>query len=247
MGGIVDPKQRFSITVEDYHRYRPSYPVELVDWILELAHVASGANVLDLGCGTGITTRLFSARGLHVVGLDPNGEMLAKAAALSRGRWVRGAAEALGLRTGSIALAISGQAFHWFDVPSTCAELARVVRPGGLCCAFWNSRARHGINEDYDVLLRRFSSEYAKLRGGRTTLDDLRGELAGRELHERVFANEQPMTREELKGRARSSSYVAHGVADMLGFERALDELFDRYAEDETVAFEYETAAFAWR
>jgi SAM-dependent methyltransferase len=246
---FVDAQQRFSITADDYQRYRPSYPPELVDWVLQLAPLERAARVLDLGCGTGITTRLFAQRGLCVIGLDPNQEMLAKASSgqLPAGiGLIRCAAEAIALRCASVELVISGQAFHWFDVPATCAQLERVVRPGAWSCAFWNSRTSTGLSAEYDVLLRSFSSEYARLQNARTTLDDLRETLVGREVREERFANRQVLRREELQGRARSSSYVAHGVADTAGFERALDQLFERNVSDGCVVLEYETSVLAW-
>jgi hypothetical protein len=50
-----------------------------------------------------------------------------------------------------------------------------------------------------------------------------------------------------LLGRANSSSYVIHGIADREGFERALKALFDREARDGAVVFRYRTWLLLWR
>ena len=53
---------------EAYDRVRPAYPAALIDVLMaEQPHT-----VLDVGCGTGIVARLFTARGCEVLGLEPD-------------------------------------------------------------------------------------------------------------------------------------------------------------------------------
>ena len=61
----------FGEVAEQYDRVRPEYPVELVDRLL----AGGPRTVLDVGCGTGISSRLFIARGCTVVGLEPDPRM----------------------------------------------------------------------------------------------------------------------------------------------------------------------------
>jgi len=244
---IVDPKQRFSATVDDYHRYRPSYPAGFVDWLLQLAQVRRGAVVLDLGCGTGITTRLFSERGLRVVGTDPNAQMLARAAISAPGEWIQCTSDALGVRDHCAQLAIAGQAFHWFDVPKTRAELDRVLAPDGWACAFWNRRVNVGLHAELEQLLCELSQDYVRLRGKLGTVDEIRTDLGARVLHEGIFASEHELSRDEFMGRVRSSSYVVHGIEDKAEFERRLNASFDQHASAGRVRVRYETLGFAWK
>src|SRR5204862_7408313 len=72
-GGVTDPRDRFSNLSDLYHKYRPTYPAEVIDYVLSLAPTG---RIADLGCGTGISTRLLAARGRDVVGIDPNDAML---------------------------------------------------------------------------------------------------------------------------------------------------------------------------
>ena len=53
------------------------------------------------------------------------------------------------------------------------------MRPAGWSCAFWNSRAQAGLSANYDLVLHEFSSEYERLKNGRTTLEELRAHLDG--------------------------------------------------------------------
>lgn len=243
----LDSRVRFSATADAYHRYRPTYPPELVDWIIETAGLRPQAVVADVGCGTGISARLFAQRGFDVVGIDPNEAMLRHAREQGGARYLCGEATATGLAGGSVDLVTVGQAFHWFDVPATLAELRRIVRPGGSCAAFWNLRADTPFLREYDALLRAYSREYDVLLKPEATLLLLRSAEGVAGAQEAEFAHVQVLDRSGLFGRAHSSSYVAHGVDDPEGFDRALAELFDRHQSGGRVEFRYRTLALCWR
>lgn len=245
---VEDPRRRFSAVADLYHRHRPSYPPETVDWILGTAGLTPPATIADIGCGTGISARLFAERGFDVVGVDPNEEMLAKARGGGGARYVRGEAAATGLADGSVDLAIAAQAFHWFDIEATLAELARILRPGRWSAAFWNVRALEGaFMEEYDALLRQWSREYAVVESHEETGRRLKTHAGVLDPREAAFANVQRLDRDGFFGRVASSSYVIHGVDDRPGFDRALGELFDRHQAGGLVALRYDTVAVAWR
>jgi SAM-dependent methyltransferase len=243
-----DPRERFTAAAELYARYRPSYPKALYDWVLETTGLAAGAATLDLGCGTGISTRLLAERGLDVVGVDPNEEMLAQARRAGGARYVRGEATATGLPDASVELVSVAQAFHWFDIPATLRELARVLRPAGHVVAYWNVRELStAFMRDYDHALRRYGSEYALLDRPLETSAALRRCAAVREPRGAEFSLAQRFDLEGLCGRAYSSSYVIHGVQDHAGFGRALGRAFERHARHGSVEFRYRTLALLWR
>jgi SAM-dependent methyltransferase len=245
---MKDSKVRFSETVENYEKYRPSYPGALVDWILEPFR-GLPPRILDLGCGTGITARLFAPRSKSIVGVDPNEEMLerARAKGLERGEYKRGESTNTGLEAGSIDLVIAGQAFHWFDLEPTFAELARVLVPGGWCAAFWNLRAESPFLEAYEALLVSASKEYRELSSAPDTHERLRVSPFLGEVRAGTFPNLQRFDREGLFGRAYSSSYVVHGIEDHAEFDRRLGEIFDRFAENGGVEFVYRCVAVMGR
>jgi SAM-dependent methyltransferase len=243
---MMDSRQRFTAAAEDYSRHRPTYPPELVDWIAAETGLPRSATVADVGCGTGISARLFAARGFDVVGVEPNAEMLAHATAAGV-RGVQGEAARTGLPDQSVDLVIAAQALHWFDVPAALAEFRRICRPPGWCAAFWNIRAGSPLMDEYEQLLRRASEDYRKIRQPSQAVAELRAAPEISSMRTWEFPTSQVLDHEGFFGRVWSSSFVVHGVADREGFNRELDSLFERYQEDGRVDFLYRTVAYLWQ
>jgi SAM-dependent methyltransferase len=242
-----DSRDRFTGAAAGYARYRPGYPPALVDWVVAEAGLGPGDPVADVGCGTGISTRLFAERGLDVVGIEPNPDMLGEARAAGGARYLPGEAGATGLEDASVALVVVAQALHWFELEPALAEFARILKPGGSVAALYNLRAESPFMREYDALLRRFSAEYGVLEGWQQA-------LAALEAHPRVecprrleLAHAQQLDLDGLFGRALSSSYVFRGVSDRDGFTTALSALHARYAQGGIVAFPYRAVALVIR
>ena len=122
-----------------------------------------------------------------------------------------------------------------------------MLRPHGSCAVYWNVRGASAFLSEYDGLLRQYSAEYGVLDKPAQTLAALRGRAELRGAREAEFAHEQILDRDGLFGRAYSSSYVVHGIADHAGFDRALDGLFERHARHGQVAFPYRTLGLCFR
>lgn len=108
-----------------------------------------GGLVLDIACGTGRYTRMLrQASGQPTVGLDLSRPMLAHARARSWGcTFVRGSAQALPLRAGSVGAVNCFGALHLFPDPvAALAEMGRVLAPGGsLTCLTASDRDRRPL------------------------------------------------------------------------------------------------------
>ena len=98
----------FGANAERYDRAPPTYPTALVDDL-----VASHPNrVLDVGCGTGIASRLLADRGCNLLGVEPDERMAA--VARNNGTEVElGTFEDWGPSSRRFDLLVSGQAWHW--------------------------------------------------------------------------------------------------------------------------------------
>jgi ubiquinone/menaquinone biosynthesis C-methylase UbiE len=242
----LEAERRWKGAAEVYARFRPGYPDALLDWLVAQAAVRPGDRVADVGCGTGIFTRLLAARGLAVVGVDPSRDMLARARAEGGPPYLRASASATGLATASVSLVSVAQAFHWFPLDEALAELTRVLQPGGHVAAVWNLRGQGAFMDEYDAVLRRFSSTYGVVESWEETLERLRAHPRARSARSAEFASGQRFDLEGLRGRAWSSSYVRHGVTDRAGFDEALARLFAAHARDGTLAFPYRSVALVF-
>lgn len=119
----------------DYDRYRPGFPVEAV----ELIAPQRIGTALDLGAGTGKFTELLSARAERVIAVEPSEQMLSVLRAkLPDVEGLIGSAERIPLPDGTADVVAVAQAFHWFDRESACAEISRILTPGGTLGLVWN-------------------------------------------------------------------------------------------------------------
>ncbi|KOV56469.1 class I SAM-dependent methyltransferase [Streptomyces sp. MMG1121] len=133
----------FNTAAAEYAAHRPSYPPALFDAIEELAgRSLTGAKVVDVGAGTGISTSLLHARGADVLAVEPGGGM---AAEFRRGLphipIVRGSGNALPVADAHADFVTYAQAWHWTDTAHSVPEALRVLRPGGALALWWNTDA----------------------------------------------------------------------------------------------------------
>lgn len=124
--------------------YAPELPALLLGWTAALRGCAvAELEGVDLGAGTGIWTRQLAALGLPIAAVEPNDAMRrlgAEQTDAAHVRWVAGRAEATGLAERCCDLVTMASALHWTDLDRAMAEVRRILRPGGLFAALWNTR-----------------------------------------------------------------------------------------------------------
>jgi SAM-dependent methyltransferase len=97
---------------------------------------ATATMVVDLACGSGAMSRELARPGRTVVGVDLSEHELALAAARSAGPWVRADALQLPFRDGSVDVVTSSLGLVVVQpLAQVLAEVARVLRPGGVLAA----------------------------------------------------------------------------------------------------------------
>jgi len=85
--------------------------------------------VLDIGCGTGLSTRALAEAFGFAVGLDVSAPMLREAARRGPLRFLRGRGERLPFPAESFDVVTMGSAFHWCEPAPLLAEICRVLGP----------------------------------------------------------------------------------------------------------------------
>jgi SAM-dependent methyltransferase len=244
------PTARFSDRVEDYVRYRPGYPPQIIELLraecgLQPAHV-----VADIASGTGAFTRLLLENGNRVFAVEPNDAMREAGDQLLRSfhkmTSVAGAAEETTLPSASVDFVTAAQAAHWFDHARTRAEFVRILKPRGWCALIWNERrtAATPFLSDYEQLLLTYGTDYKEVRHERTT-ETIHEFFAPSPHQERAFDLRQQFDFEGAAGRLLSSSYAPlAGHPNHEPMMRELKRIFDAHEQNGVVEFEYKTRVY---
>ena len=119
-----------------YDRFRPRTPQALVEVLCRYARVERPTLVVDLGCGTGLSTHIWSGVAEHVVGIEPNAAMLAAAEDGPGVDYREAFAHDTGLASGSADIVTCSQSLHWMEPEPTFAEVERILRAGGVFAAY---------------------------------------------------------------------------------------------------------------
>lgn len=150
-------------------------------------HAPGARRLLDMPAGNGIATHAFAAAGFDVTGVEPNPSTevgrgaIARVLAASelRAEIVDAYGEALPFDDSSFDVVYVRQGLHHAsDLPRMLAQIARVLRPGGVLLA-----CREHVVDDYGASLRAFLASQVdhQLYGGEHafTLPDYRAAIAG--------------------------------------------------------------------
>ncbi|MEO8954287.1 MAG: methyltransferase domain-containing protein [Ktedonobacteraceae bacterium] len=126
-----------------YDRVRPTPPPALLDLLTQLIQMPNPALMVDLGSGTGLSTAIWGERAERVIGIEPNADMRKEAIRkvedhpyAAHIEYREGVAHQTGLPGGCADIVTAAQSFHWMEPTATLAEIARILRPGGLFAAY---------------------------------------------------------------------------------------------------------------
>ena len=233
----MDNRDKFTNKASNYAKYRPSYPKEFIDYLMDEVGMA-GKIIADIGAGTGILTKLLADRAGRVIAIEPNKDMwdtcMEYCRILANFTALDGTAEDTGLPENSVDYITVAQAFHWFDRERTKTEFQRILKPNGKVTLVWNSRiAESEFIRENDELLRRVCPGFIGFSGGGSTeleqhayADFFKDGLC----EYRIFDNDRYLTLEEYTGGSLSASYAPlEGDPNYGEFIGGLKDLFEKY------------------
>ncbi len=247
---MTNTVERFSNRVENYIKYRPNYPKEILEVFRDEMDWHENSAVADIGSGTGISAHLFLENGNEVFGVEPNAAMREAAEEFLKDfpkfKSVDGTAENTNLLDNSVDFVIAAQAFHWFDKDKTPTEFRRILREDGFVGLIWNERQldSNAFLRDYEELLKKYGTDYEKVRH-----DNLDKEIFEKSFQAdfsvKTFLNVQTLDFEGLKGRVLSSSYMpSENDSRFEPMIIELQRLFEKYAESGKIQILYNTNIF---
>ena len=247
---MIDPTTRFTTRVENYVKYRPSYPAAIINLLETECSLTHEQIVADIGSGTGFMTELFLQHGNSVIGVEPNAEMrdagerlLAKYPSFVS---VSATAEATTLQENSVDFIVVGQAFHWFNREAAKLEFKRILKTNGWVVLVWNGFRveTSAVVRGYHELLVKYGTDYKEVSREIETCD-IEALFSPREFRQARFPFKQVFDFAGLKGRLLSASYAPQpgdrGYEAMIG---ELRTIFDDNQRDGKVDFDYETEVY---
>lgn len=140
---ILPSVERFAGFADTYDECRPAAPDVLGDILCGYAKTTAPSVVVDIGCGTGLSTRYWADRAVQVIGVDPAAEMLEKAkerTVAGNVYYVAGLGERTGLEGGRAGIVTYSNCLHWMEPEPTLAEAVRLLRRGGVFAAYYHDQ-----------------------------------------------------------------------------------------------------------
>ncbi len=248
---MSDVTQRFSNRVENYVKYRPGYPQEIVATLRDECGLTPASIIADIGSGTGILAEMFLKNGNAVYGVEPNREMREAGERLLKNypqfHSVAGKAEETGLENDGVDFITAGQAFHWFDREKTRIEFARIIKTGGWVVLVWNERltTTTPFLVAFEQLLKTYSTDYEEVDHRRMDANVMHDFFGPARFRLKQFGNVQVFDYESVEGRLLSSSYAPE--SNHPNYRPMLDELkmiFRAYQNNGKVDIVYQTQMY---
>ena len=137
----------FTTLADNYGKYRPGYAPAVLDAFQALTKKTKTDHTpiqcADVGAGTGIWSRQLANTGMNVTAVEPNDAM--RNVGINQTNdlkitWLKGNAENTGLPTHSQDAVCMASSFHWPNFDLAIQEFNRILKPGGLFLALWNTR-----------------------------------------------------------------------------------------------------------
>lgn len=240
---------KFSGKGEIYSQYRPSYPLQLLDYLYGEAGFSEDSIIADIGSGTGKLTRCLLERKSKVYAVEPSDDMRKEAESSLFGFKnfisINGSAENTNLPGGSVNFVTAAQAFHWFDRQKFRTECRRILKKNGRAVLIWNSR-----DEESELVLRlaKISREccpgFKGFSGGMHSGEAAEG-FFGAQCDVKIINNPLVFDEEGFIGRCLSSSYApGEGEKNYNSYVNALKLLFSEYSENGKIVMPNKTFAF---
>jgi ubiquinone/menaquinone biosynthesis C-methylase UbiE len=233
-------KEIFTDKAGIYHKFRASYPSDLIKYLYSRAGFDCGSIIADIGSGTGIFSRLLLEMGSQVYCVEPNDDMrliaeteLRDKAGYGKFISVNASAENTGLREKSVDFVTSAQAFHWFNRSSFQVECRRILKQGGKVALIWNTRDYEDemVKKDYDIR-KNHSIDIKGLGEGGGPPKDCTDFFWNGVCEEMTFRNDLILDRETYVGMNLTRSYSPRADKEPEKYHSLVKELhllFDQY------------------
>lgn len=243
--------ERFMGFADVYDGVRPSVPQYPVDVICRYLG-ARPQLVVDLGCGTGLSSVIWQNTGSQVIGVEPSDDMYSIAKQKENGmlRFIKAYSDDTGLPDACADAVVCSQSFHWMEPASTLKEVNRLLKKGGVFAAIdydWPPVSKWQAEQAYMRLYKRIREIETQVPEIKEThvryskdnhLHNIRSSGYFSYVREVLFSNAEACTKERFKKLILSQGGVqmilkkqpAQIEKDIFAFYKSVDQIFDNEA-----------------
>ena len=223
---------KFTGIADLYSKFRPTYPVELIDWLYERTKAET---VADIGAGTGKFTKCLTIKPWKITAVEPNDDMRSKLE-IAGVEVVNGTAENTSLENNSVDLITAAQAFHWFDRDGFKKECGRILKPTGSTAIIYNERRGAEFLEERNAVFKEYCGiahvDHLATESVKAGEEELKKGFFS-QIETFVIENNRKMDLDSYIGRELSCSYaLKESDSRFSEFREALTGLFEKYQKD---------------
>ncbi|MDE5985418.1 MAG: class I SAM-dependent methyltransferase [Eubacterium sp.] len=246
----MDNTQKFSGRAQDYTKGRPGYPQALFDCLYDKYSFSDSSVIADIGAGTGKFSKYLLDMGSKVYLVEPNDDMRLVAQSelsdYSKAVFVNGSSETTMLSDTSVDFVTAAQAFHWFDAKKFKKECKRILKPDGKVALIWNTRDMSSeFNFKSYEIYKKYCPLFKGYHGGMKDDDERISDFFDNNCDKFIFENPLIFTKNKFITRSLSASYsLKIGDENFDEYVKALENLFDEYAENDVVVMKNNTTAY---
>lgn len=241
-------QDKFSGKSDNYDKYRPPYPQEMIDFICTAGNQTSEV-FADIGSGTGKVAEFLLKKNKIVYAVEPNEDMR-KIAEKSLGEnekfhSLNQTAENTTIKTDSVDNIICGESYHWLDNIRTKLEFKRILKKEGFIFLLWTTPGQNEYDQELGILFQQFcnknNSEIINVSKEERAIH-----LFGEGNYKKAeFKNIIDQTFEGLLGGCLSSAFAPKpGDADYAEYVEAIRDIFDRYSQAGKIKTTFITRCF---
>ena len=147
--------EMFNQAADYYDKYRPSYPLEIIDTVIKKTGIKKGSKIVEIGAGSGKATELFAGKGFHILCIEP-GEDLVK---IGNDKFKDDTIEFKCSRFEHYDFSdqdwdvvLAAQAFHWVPQPQGYEKCASILKSNGHLAVFWNMYITYDNELDNELI-----------------------------------------------------------------------------------------------
>ncbi len=241
---------KFDGRAENYTVSRPSYSIELINYLYNASVLSKESVIADIGSGTGKLSRLLLDMQSKVYCVEPNNDMrlIAEAELCSYQSFhsVVGDAEHTTLENDFVDCVTAAQSFHWFDTVKFKRECIRITKSHGKAVLVWNVRdCEDERNAEWHSVFSLFCPSFKGFSNGLVQDDERIKLFFDKGCEYAAFDHPLIFDRDNFIKRSLSSSYsLQKGDKDYEKYIFSLNELFDRYETNGYISIPNRSVAY---